>query len=109
MKVKFEHEEGGEGILTAKYAEYANGVKIKNFAWFRCFRWFPVKHLLLGKVEKNGTSPKTWYWAIFGSAKVEAVEIQNDPDEIEHNRSLKFLQFLENFSGGGIWGGGGRK
>ena len=55
--------------------------------------------LLQGKVEKNGSSPKTWYRGFFQIGKFEPSENQNDPAENKRNRSLKFLQFLENFSG----------
>jgi hypothetical protein len=73
---------------------------------FRVFRLFRGQDLLLDKLEKNGSSPKTWYRTIFRSAKFEPAENQNDPAEIDRKRSLKFLQFLENFSGGGVWGRG---
>jgi hypothetical protein len=65
------------------------------------------KTLLLDKLEKNGTSPKTWYRAIFQIGKFEMVANQNDPAEIGRKRSRKFLQFLENFSGD-IYTGGSR-
>ena len=67
------------------------------------------QHLLLDKVEKNRISPKTWYWAVFQIGKFEMAANQNDPAETERNRSLKFLQFLENFSGGDIYRGGATK
>jgi hypothetical protein len=67
------------------------------------------KFLLQHKLEKKGTSPKTWYWAVFQVGKFEMAENQNDPAEIDPNRSLNFLQFLENFSGGYIPPGGAGK
>ena len=56
--------------------------------------------LLQGKVEKNRISPKTWYWGFFQTGKLERSKNQNDAVENERNRSLKFLQFPEKFSGG---------
>jgi hypothetical protein len=64
----------------------------------RVFRLFRGQSLLSGKLEKNGTSPKTWYRAILRPAKLEPAAHQNDPNEIERKPSRKFLQFLENFS-----------
>jgi len=60
---------------------------------------FRGQSLLQYKLEKKGTSPKTWYWPIFQIGKFDMAANQNDPGEIERNRSRKFLQFLENFSG----------
>jgi len=75
---------------------------------FRIFRVVRGHPLLLDKVEKNRISPKTWYWAILQIGKFETAAHQNDPAEIEPNRSLKSLQFLENFSRGDIYRGGGK-
>jgi hypothetical protein len=69
-------------------------------------RAFRTVQLLLDKVEKKRTSPKTWYRAVFQAGKCEAVENQKDPGENECNQSLKFFQFLENFSG--VYPPGGR-
>jgi len=104
-----------KGILTANYAEYANSKAFPNrirgsrvirvFGVFRGYTlnlisaYFRSQSLLQDKLEKKGTSPKTWYWPIFRSAKFEPPASQNDPAEIGRNRSRKFLQFLENFSG----------
>jgi len=54
------------------------------------------KSLLQDKLEKNGISLKTWSWPIFQIGKFELAASQNDPAEIERNRAMKFLQFLEN-------------
>jgi hypothetical protein len=61
---------------------------------------FGGQFILWDKVEKNGFSPKTWYRAIFRVGKFELAANQNDPPKNERNQTLKFLQFLENFSGG---------
>ena len=56
--------------------------------------------LLQGKVEKNRVSPRTWHCGFFQTGKFKPSESQNYAVENERNRSLKFLQFLEKFSGG---------
>ena len=70
----------------------------------------PLQHKFQSRthsgLEKNGTSPITWYWPIFRSTKSEPAASQDDPAEIERNQSWKFLQFLENFSG--VYPTGGR-
>jgi hypothetical protein len=102
IKDMLEHENGSKGIATTNHAEYAN---TDAFA----VPSFPVvrgQHLLLDKLEKKRISPKTWYRAIFRARKLELAANQKDRAENKRNRSLKFLQFLENFSGGGVWGGG---
>ncbi len=64
---------------------------------------------LQDKLKKKGASPKTWYRTFVQIATFEAVANQKDPVENERSRSLKFLQFLENFSGGYPWGEGDKK
>jgi len=54
-------------------------------------RSFRGQSLLQHKLEKNGTSPKTWCWPIFRIGKFEPAVSQNDPAEIGRNRSGKFL------------------
>jgi len=97
-----------KGIITANHAKYANTDEINLGAvpLFRVFRVVRGQYLLLDKVEKNRTSPKTWYRAIFRLGKFERAANQNITTKTGRNRSLKFLQFLENFSGGDIYRGG---
>ena len=75
------------------------GVEISRNMGQASVRLFRGQSLLQYKLEKNGISPKTWYWPIFRSAKFEPAASQNYPAEIKRDRALKFLQFLENFSG----------
>jgi hypothetical protein len=56
--------------------------------------------VLQGKVEKNRVSPRTWHCGFFQTGKFKPSESQNYAVENERNRGLKFLQFLEKFSGG---------
>jgi len=107
-------------ILTANHADYANSKAsrirgsgiVRVFGVFRGYTfnlisaYFRGQHLLQHKLEKNGISPKTWWWPIFQIGKFELAASQNDPAEIERNRAPKFLQFLENFSG--VYPTGGR-
>ncbi len=95
-------------MITAKYSKHANWDEF-NFCivpMFRVFGSFSGQELLQDKLEKKGTSPKTWYWALFQTRRAEVVTNQNDPAENERNRRSKFLQFLENFSGVYPWGEG---
>jgi len=84
-----------------------HGVEISRNTGHASVRLWHGQSLLQHKLENNGISPKTWCWPIFRSAKFEPPASQNDPAEIGRNRSRKFLQFLENFSGGYPPGGEG--
>jgi len=101
-----EHKIRLGGFTTTNQADYANRAGTKAHFHFRVFRVFRDQGLLPGKLEKNRTSPKSWYCAFFQSGKIELVENQNDRPQIETKRRLKFLQFLENFSGVYPPGGG---
>jgi hypothetical protein len=105
IKDMLEHESESKATITTNHAEYANLNEMKLHSLFRVFRVFRGQDLLPDKLEKKGISPKTWYWAIFRPGKLELAANQKDRVENERNRTLKFLQFLENFSGGVYTGG----
>ena len=95
------------GTLSKLRGRGGEGVEISRNMRQASVRSFRGQSLPQPKLEKNAISPKTWYWPIFRSAKFEPAASQNDPAEIERNWSLKFLQFLEDFSG--VYPPGGRR
>jgi len=90
-----------------KFGRGGEGAEISRNTGPASVRSLRGQHLLQHKLEKNGISPKIWYWPIFQIGKFELPANKDDPAEIERNWSLKFLQFLENFSGGIPTGGRG--